>query len=348
VTSPDSQSESGQEILVLDADESVRKGADRLLREAGLSVTILADIERAKDQIANRFFPVVLTDLDTPTQNAAIDLIKFVHERSRQTAVIVMSRRIGFDAVAPVFRAGATDVIPKAREYVHDLRERVVKAAADVKAAMGREQLLVELVDLNEDLLRKMMALSRQATDAEDKLLSREGGLSSSASGLGVLNLLLVDDDAAMANAFEKELTEEKGWRLRHVQSGGEALDSATQVPPTVLVAKENLPDLTGTMVVNTIKASVPSLVAMVFAPPTPGHAGEVRISDQSRLHVLLPQFVAPNELIAQLTEVREALRRKSRERRYVKIFQTQYMEALQKCHRLKQEVDKLNRPQVP
>jgi hypothetical protein len=120
---------------------------------------------------------------------------------------------------------------------------------------------------------------------------------------------------------LEKELTEEKGWRLRHVQSGGEALDSATQVPPTVLVAKENLPDLTGSMVVNTIKASVPSLVAMVFAPPTPGHAGEVRISDQSRLHVLLPHFVAPSELIAQLTEVREALTRKSRERRYVKIF---------------------------
>jgi DNA-binding NtrC family response regulator len=343
VTSPDTQSESGQEILVLDADENVRKGADRLLREAGLTVTILADIERAKDQIANRFFPVVLVDLDTPTQNAAIDLIKFVREHSRQTAVIVMSRRIGFDAVAPVFRAGATDVIPKAREYVHDLRDRVVKAAADVKAAMGREQLLAELVDLNEDLLRKMMALSRQVTDAEDKLVSREGGLSSSASGLGALNLLFVDDDTALANALGKELTEEKGWRMRHVQSGGEALDSATQVPPTVLVAKENLPDLTGSMVVNTIKSRVPSLVAMVFAPPTPGHAGELRISDQSRLHVLLPQFVAPNELIAQLTEVREALRRKSRERRYVKIFQTQHMELLQKCHRLKQEVDKLS-----
>ena len=344
VDSSDNPSGSGQDILVLDADENVRKGADRLLRAAGFAVTIMSDSERAKDQIANRFFPVVLTDLDTPTPNAGIDLVKFVHERSPQTAVIVMSRRIGFDAVAPVFRAGATDVIPKAREYVNDLRERVVRAAADVKAAMGREQLLVELVDLNEELLRKMMALSRQATDAEDKLLSREGGLSSSASGLGALNLLLVDDDAALANAFEKELTEEKGWRLRHVQSGGEALDSATQVPPTVLVAKENLPDLTGSMVVNTIKASVPSLVAMVFAPPTPGHAGEVKISDHSRLHVLLPNFVAANELIAQLKEVREALTRKSRERRYVKIFQTQYMEVLQKCHRLKQEVDKIGR----
>jgi response regulator RpfG family c-di-GMP phosphodiesterase len=112
-----------------------------------------------------------------------------------------------------------------------------------------------------------------------------------------------------------------------------------------VLVAKENLPDLTGSMVVNTIKARVPSLVAMVFAPPTPEHAGEVRIADQSRLQMLLPHFVAPNELVAQLTEVREALTRKSRERRYLKIFQTQYMDVLQKCHRLKQAVDKLSRP---
>jgi DNA-binding response OmpR family regulator len=342
VSARETQSESGQEILVLDADESVRKGADRLLREAGLSVTSLSDIERAKDQIANRFFPVVLADLDTPTQNAALDLIRFARERSRQTAVIVMSRRIAFDVVAPIFRAGAVDVIPKAREYVHDLRDRVVRAAVEVKAALGREQLLVELVDLNEELLRKMMALSRQATDAEDKLLARDGGLSSSASGLGALNLLLVDDDATLADELGKELTEEKGWRLRHVQSGGEALDSASQTPPAVVLAKETLPDLTGNMVVNTIKSAVPSLVGLVFAPPSGGQAGQLRISDHSRLHVLVPRFVVANDVIVQLTEVREALARKNRERRYVKLFQTQHMQLLQKCHRMKQEVDKL------
>ena len=299
-------------------------------------MTILSDIERARDQIANRFFPVILADLDTPTQNAGIDLIKFARERSPLTAVIVMSRRIGFDAIAPVFRAGATDVIPKAREYVHDLRERVLKAATDVKSSLGRDQLLVDLVDLNEELLRRMMVLSRQATDAEDKLLAREGGLSSSASGLGALNLLLVDDDAALASALEKELTEDKGWHVRHVQSGGEALDSASQIPPTVVVAKENLPDLTGSMVVKTIKATIPSLIAMVFVPPSPGQAGEVRIADQSRLQVLLPQFIAPGEIVVQLKEVRDALSRKARERRYVKIFQTQHMDVLQKCHKLK------------
>jgi len=337
--SPD-QASTGQEILVLDADETVRKGIERLLREAGLGVTVLSDIERAKDQLANRFFPVVLADLDTPVQNAGIELIDFARERSPLTAVVVMSRRIGFDAVAPVFRAGAADVIPKAREYVRDLRERVVKAAGDVQAAMGREQLLDDLIEMNEDLLRKMMSLSRQVIDVEDKLLAREGGLSSSTAGLGALNLLLVDDDEALAGALERELTEEKGWRLRHVQTGGEALDSATQVPPMVLVAKESLPDLTGSMVVKTIKANVPSLIAMVFAPPASGQAGEVRIADQSRLHVLLPQFLAPGELVAQLREVRDALVRKAKERRYSKHFQSQYAEVLEKCHKLKQRVD--------
>jgi len=340
VTSPGNTVGSGQEVLVLDGDESVRKGAERLLREAGLTVTILADIERAKDQLANRFFPVVLTDLDTPVQNAALELIKFVRERSPLTAVVVMSRRIGFDAVAPIFRAGAIDVIPKAREYVQDLRDRVLKAASEVQSSMRREQLLTELCDLNEDLLRRMMLLSRQATDADDKVIAREGGQSSSAVGIGALDLLLVDDDTELAAELEKELTEEKGWRVRHVQTGGEALDSATQIPPTVLVAKETLPDLTGSMVVKSIKATVPSLIAMVFAPPSAGHAGVVRIADHSRLHVLVPNFVAPSELVTQLGEVRAALGRKARERRYVKIFQNQHTDILQKCHKLKQEVE--------
>jgi len=47
----------------------------------------------------------------------------------------------------------------------------------------------------------------------------------------------------------------DKGWRVQHAQSGGEALDIATQIPPHVVVAKESLPDLTGSMVVKTIKA---------------------------------------------------------------------------------------------
>jgi hypothetical protein len=94
-------------------------------------------------------------------------------------------------------------------------------------------------------------------------------------------------------------------------------------------------------MVVKTIKASVPGVVAMVFNTPSSGEAGDLRILDQSRLHVLVPQFKGSGDLIKQLVEVREALTRKAKERRYVKIFQTQHMDVLQRCHKLKQAVDK-------
>ncbi len=328
----------GREVLVLDADASVLKGAERLLREAGLDATVLSSVERARDQVLNRFVNVVLCDLDTPDSAGALEFISFVREKSPLTAVIAMSRRSSFEVIAPAFRAGVMDVIPKAREYVPQLRERVVKAAEEIQAAQTREQLLAEFAEVNDELLRKLMEMSKHALDLEDRLLEREGE-SSASGGLGALHLLVVDDEPRLADVLGRELPEHKGWKVRHAQTGGEALDSATQLPPQVLLAKESLPDLTGSMVVKTIKASVPGVVAMLFSPPNDRAAGEVKVVDQSRPQTLIPNFSDPAELVAQLAAVRDALRRKARERRYLKVFQSQNMQILQRCHRLKQRL---------
>ena len=128
------------------------RAVESVLLEAGLSVTALASPERASDQVANRFFSVVLCDLDTPSLDGAIEFIRFVRDKSPLTAVIAMSRRTSFDVVAPAFRAGAADVMPENRDSVLSLRDRVVKAARDVKTALGRDQLLAEFAEVNEDL----------------------------------------------------------------------------------------------------------------------------------------------------------------------------------------------------
>jgi response regulator RpfG family c-di-GMP phosphodiesterase len=201
---------------------------------------------------------------------------------------------------------------------------------------------LAEFAEANDDLVRKLMELSGRATELEDKLLASDGEPSSAASRLGELHLLVVDDQPDLVAALEKALPADKGWRLQHAQSGGEALDIATQTPPQILVAKDSLPDLTGSMVVKTIKASVPSLVALLFVPPTDRQEGEIKMVDQSRLHTLIPRFRSAADLVSQLSEVRDALHRKARERRHVKIFQTQYLEILQRCHRLQQQLEAL------
>ena len=57
----------GQEVLVVDADDQVVKGLDRLLTRVGLIVTGTHDPVRARDQLLNKFFAVALVDADTPT-----------------------------------------------------------------------------------------------------------------------------------------------------------------------------------------------------------------------------------------------------------------------------------------
>ena len=269
MTVQEAKTSSAQEVLVLDAEVNVLRAVESVLIEAGLTVTALVSPERAYDQVLNRFFSVVLCDLGTPSLDGAIDFIRFVRDKSPLTAVIAMSRRTSFEVVAPAFRAGAADVMPEDRHSVLSLRDRVLKAARDVQTAQGRDQLLAEFADANDELVRKLMELSGRVTALEDKLLDRDGEPSSSASRLGTLHLLVVDDQPDLVTELEKALPADKGWRLQHAHSGGEALDSATQTPPQILVAKEALPDLTGSMVVKTIKASVPSLVAMLFVPPT-------------------------------------------------------------------------------
>jgi DNA-binding NtrC family response regulator len=328
-------------VLVVDSDRSVLKGLERLLTSAGLTVTTLTDAARARDQVEKRFIPVVLADLDTPEPGAGVDLVKFARERSPLTAVIVMTARKSFEVVAPAFRAGAADVVPKTQEAVPYLRERVLKAAGDTRTADTRERLLSEVAETHEEFLKKMMDLSRQVTDLEDKILSRDGNTSSSVNELTVVHLLLVDDAPALNAVLTRDLPADKGWRIRYAQSGGEALDVASQTPPNILVVNQTLPDLPASMVIKTIKGRTPDVVTLIFSPPGEGTTGEVKMVDASKLLTLIPSFSAPDQLVGSLQEVREALRQKIRERRYLQNFRKQHLEFLQKFNALKQRLGK-------
>lgn len=326
------------EVLILDADANVRQGLERLLAAADMAVTAVGDVDRARDQIVNRYFSVALLDLDTPTPMGALDVLRFIKDTSPLTGVVVMTSRKAFEAVAPAFRAGAADVIPKTQDSVPYLRDRVAAVAHEIRSTVKRENLLREAAELHEEFLRQMMDLQRQVTDLEDKVLNRDGDVSTT-SVPSVLNLLVVDDEPALPALLQRDLTPETGWRLRAVQMGGEALDSASQAVPHVLVVKDSLPDLPGTMVVKTVKSVAPDLVALVFTPPSEAGVGEVKLVESSRLLTLIPSFSDPRQLVGALLEVREGLRKKAHERRYLSVFRKQHFEFLKRYNRLKHKL---------
>lgn len=339
VSRPRTTTGTGTEVLVLERDSSVVTGLERLLGDAGMVVSAFADPTRAAQQIEMRFISVALIDVDTPAPGAGLDFLRLLKEQSPLTSPIMMTARTDFDVVAPLFRAGAIDVVPKAREQVNYLRDRVLAASRDIRQTSQRDRLIEDVAAVHDDFLRKMMEMSKQILDLEDRVLGRDPDVSSSVNAIATVDVLLVDDEPALHAVLEAALPAEQGWRLRYAQSGGEGLDAATSRAPTMFVVKEQLPDLPGHMLVRTVKAQSPDTVALLFTPPGEDGAGEIKMADASRLHTLVAQFTDPEQLLNQIRDVREAVRKQAKERRYLQAFRKQHFDFLNRYNVIRQRL---------
>jgi len=324
---------------VVDADEQVVKGLDRLLSRVGLIVTGTPDPVRARDQLLNKFFAVALIDADTPTPGGGLELLSFAKDKSPLTSVIIMSGRKSYEMSVRSFRGGAVDVVLKEPDVVPYLRERVLEAATQLSSTSERNTLLEEIAETHEEFLRRMRELFKEAMDLEDKVLGR-APVEPEDDG-GVTSLVLVDDDPGALAQLEKVLPTSAGWQLRAALTGGEALDVVTQMRPHLVMVKEELPDLPGSMVVKTVKASAPDAVTLLYSPtgPSGAGAGEVKLVEATRVLTLIASYTEPEQLLAPLAEVREALRQKNRERRYLQAFRQKNYEFLQRYNSLKQRI---------
>jgi DNA-binding NtrC family response regulator len=333
----------GQEVLVVDADDQVVKGLDRLLTRVGMIVTGTHDPIRARDQLLNKFYAVALVDADTPTPGGGIELLQFARDKSPLTSVVIMTARKSYETAVKAFRAGAADVVLKEPDVVPYLRERVVEAATDIKATADRNSLLEEVAETHEEFLRRLRDVAREGLDLEDRLSGRN---EEAAADAGAVSVVLVDDDQKALGALSKVLTEAAGWQFRAAFTGGEALDVVMQERPNVVMVKEDLPDLPGSMVVHTMKSSAPDAVVLLYTPPgQSGRPGDIKLVDTNGAMNTIASYSDTGQLAAPLNEIREALRTKSKERRYLQAFRQRHFEFLQRYnsikHRLKEELDR-------
>jgi DNA-binding NtrC family response regulator len=333
----------GQEVLVVDADDQVVKGLDRLLTRVGLIVTGTHDPIRARDQLLNKFYAVALVDADTPTPGGGIELLQFARDKSPMTSVVIMTARKSYETAVKAFRAGAADVVLKEPDVVPYLRERVVEAATDIKATADRNSLLEEVAETHEDFLRRLRDAAREGLDLEDRVAGRA---EETGDELGPVSVVLVDDDPKALERLQSVLPAAAGWQFRATLTGGEALDIVTQERPQIVMVKEDLPDLPGSMVVHTVKSGAPDAVVLLYTPPgQSGRPGDVKLIDTSGTLNTIASYADAAQLAAPLGEIREALRAKSKERRYLQAFRQRHFEFLQRYNsikqRLKEELDR-------
>jgi response regulator RpfG family c-di-GMP phosphodiesterase len=225
-------------------------------------------------------------------------------------------------------------------EVVPYLRERVLDAATDLKSTVDRTALLEDVAESHEDFLRKMREMSKTITDMEDRILGRSKTGERAAISSDPVDVVVVDDDPEAVARFQRVLPEAQGWRFFAAFTGGEALDHVMQQRPHMVIVKEHLPDLPGTMVVKSVKSGAPDAITLLYTPPVRGgQGGAVKMMEGSRIISLVPNYSTPEQLVSAMNEIREALHQGAKERRYLQAFRQRNFEFLQRYNLIKQRV---------
>ena len=326
----------GQEVLVVDGDDKVQRGLGQLLSENRLVATVVSDAVRARELAREKYFAVALIDLDTPQTNAGLELVRWFKQNAPATTTIVMASRKVFESAVEAFRAGASDIIVKSPDQVQYLRQRTVEAALGVQKHAADEKLMQEVLAVHEEFLRRLMEQSRKAAELEEQL----GGGSHPSAADEECAVLVVEDDGWLAEQLGAALRLRGGYTLTTAASGGEGIDKATAGRFQIALVRESLPDLTGSMVVNAMKAQSPEMLTILYSRPG-ARPGKAEVIEFSRTIALVPEFTNAGQMVERIDELRQAFRMKSRERRYLAAFRQENYELLKRYADLKLRIQR-------
>jgi DNA-binding NtrC family response regulator len=326
----------GQEVLIVDGDEKVQRGMAQLFSGAGLVPTVMADPGRARALAHEKYFPVAVIDLDTPAANDGLALVRWFKQESPITATFVICSRKVFESAVEAFRAGALDIVVKAPDQVEHLRHRVLEAAIVSRTRVAEERLLGEAISVHEEFLKRLMDTSRRVTELEEQL----SGHSTDADGDCEILIVEPNEGDWLCSGLNELLRGRTGYVVRHASSGSEAMDLGSRIRFTISLICDQLPDLSGTMVLQALKQQSPDTICIRYSRPGVS-VGRAEIVDGSRVIPVIAEFSDARQMVARIDELREAQRRTARERRYLAQFRQDNYDLLKKYAELKHKLQK-------
>src|SRR6266700_6682233 len=115
-------------ILICDDERSICEMLDITLRREGYKVETVNSGEMAKRKLESAIYDVVVTDIKMPDING-IEVLKYAHQLSPDSAVILITAVDDYEAAVEAVKAGgATDYIRKGPGLVDDVRLSVARA----------------------------------------------------------------------------------------------------------------------------------------------------------------------------------------------------------------------------
>ncbi|AKF09179.1 response regulator [Sandaracinus amylolyticus] len=318
----------GEELLIVDSVDRDREGLRRFFDQKGFVCTAARTGPEARDYVTNKFFPAALIDLDVDTQGGGLELVRFVRERSRQTAVMLLTSRRSFEGAVAAMRLGVQDVIVKAPDQVEHMRAAVETGVARYKAR-----------DEGGELHRDVRTVLNESFKVILELARRTYADVSMAAPPMRPKVLFVDGDGDFLNALAPLVTKES-WEILADNSGGAALDRGSRERIDIIVANAELPDLRGSMVIKTLQAERSELLGLLYHRM--GAEGHIDRIERGQVDGVIRPFAKPEQLVAAVKKITGELATKAQERRLIQAFRAEHTDYLRRFAKVKAQIDNL------
>ena len=324
-------------LLVANEDERSRLLKSQM-EEMGFFLTISVDPNIILDLLENKFFVVALFELDTPKTDFGLSLIKKTMELSPLTHTYLLATRESFRAAVLSFRLGCKDTILYDEGNLPYLLNKIKKSASEITFEKDRDLLMQEMAATHKEFFKKMLALHIRLMDVTDELHYKEGIPDGE---LSPVSILIVDGDDEFHSKLEEILPQKNGWNTTHCSWGSEAFDIGANGNFSVALVNKSLPDLPGSMVASTLKATAPNTIILVFDYQK-GIAQSIKLFEGSTSTEIPLSAGNINEVASKLRDIRKDLNLKTKKEQHIKTFKAQNFEFLQKYNRLKHKYSKL------
>lgn len=319
----------GDELLIVDSREGDREGMRKLFEGEGYVCTTTPDGRQAREMVGRKFFPAALVDLDVDRPGAGIDVIRAIRERSRPTAIVLLTGRRSFEAAVDALRLDVVDVVVKRPEEVERLKRAVAVACDRYRTTEGDSDLLRDVQAVLAESFKIMLDMGRR----------QYADVSIGSGATFKPRVLVVDGEQSFLQQLAGAI-QSKPWEISAEMNGGGALDKAGEHRFDVVACREELMDLRGSMVVKTIQAQRAETVGLVYSAPGPD--GHVDLYREGQLEDAWRPFQGPEHLVQRLEQVIETLGSTQRDRRVIQAFRSAHQDFFRRYAELKLRVDRL------
>src|SRR5438093_7091073 len=145
---------SGERILVVDDEASVRGAVSQVLREDGHELSAVASGEEALAIFQKEPYPLVVSDIGLGNMDG-LELLKEIKRIHSDTEVVIMTGHASMDNAITAMRAGAYDYLIKPFEDLQ-LTSRAASRTLDKIRLRPEARRLMETMKMQNEKLERM------------------------------------------------------------------------------------------------------------------------------------------------------------------------------------------------